>query len=66
MKLIGKTNYYDGYRVRTANIGQCNCGEEFPLICSPTLYACQCPKCGSWYNNVGQELKNPDEWLEDI
>lgn len=65
MELTGKTTYCDGYRNRTANVGKCKCGFEFPLICLPPLYACECPECGQWYNNVGQELKNPSEWEED-
>lgn len=65
MKLIGKTDYFDGYRNRTANIGKCDCGTEFPLICLPPLYACDCPECGKWYNTSGQELKNPNEWEID-
>lgn len=65
MKLTGKTEYFDGYRNRTANIGKCDCGCEFPLICLPPLYACDCPECGKWYNTSGQELKNPSEWEMD-
>ena len=66
MKLIGKTTYCDGYRNRTANIGKCDCGTEFPLICLPPLYACDCPGCGQYYNATGQRLKDPSEWEEDL
>lgn len=62
MKLVGKTEYFDGYRTRTANIGKCDCGTEFPLICMPPAYACDCPNCGQWYNAGGQELKDISEW----
>ena len=27
--------------------------------------ACQCPKCGRWYNLFGQELLPPEMWEED-
>jgi hypothetical protein len=41
--------------------GTCNCGEEVALI-NEYLGACQCPKCGQWYNLFGQELLPPEEW----
>jgi hypothetical protein len=28
--------------------------------------ACQCPKCGQWYNIYGQHLRPPEEWIEDL
>lgn len=66
MEIIGKTNYFDGFRNRTANIIRCDCGCEFPLICMPPLYACDCPECGQYYNAVGQKLKAPSEWETDF
>lgn len=46
-------------------IAQCHCGEKFELY-DEYMGACDCPKCGQWYNLFGQELKNPYEWEEDI
>ena len=66
MEIIGKTNYFDGFRNRTANIIRCDCGCEFPLICMPPLYACECPECEQYYNAVGQKLKDPSEWENDF
>lgn len=45
-------------------IGQCDCGEKFE-IWSQYMGACQCPKCGKWYNLFGQELLPPDQWDKD-
>ena len=66
MTLNGKTTYFDGYRNRTANVGKCECGTEFALICMAPAYACECPNCEQWYNNVGQKLKNPCEWEQEF
>lgn len=27
--------------------------------------ACQCPKCGKWYNIFGQALLDPEFWEDD-
>lgn len=43
---------------------KCSCGEIFELE-NQYLGACECPKCGQWYNLFGQMLKNPDKWEED-
>lgn len=44
---------------------QCDhCKEEFDLI-DEYMGACQCPKCGQWYNLFGQELLPPDQWGMD-
>lgn len=43
--------------------GTCDCGEDVVLI-DEYYGACQCPKCGKWYNLFGQELRDPDEWEE--
>ena len=40
---------------------QCECKETFELV-NMHWGACQCPKCGRWYNLFGQELKSPDLW----
>ena len=43
-------------------IAKCShCGNEFELW-DEYLGACECPKCGQWYNLFGQELKNPNNW----
>lgn len=65
-EIIGKTEYCDGYRNRTANVIRCDCGVEFPLICMPPYYACDCFNCGQYYNAVGQKLRDPDEWEEPL
>jgi len=44
--------------------GTCRCGETVYLH-DQYLAACQCPKCGRWYNLFGQELLPPEEWEED-
>ena len=43
---------------------QCSCNEIFELQ-NQYLGACECPKCGQWYNFFGQTLKNPDRWEEN-
>lgn len=54
--------HIDRYRHRET--GRCSCGEAFELE-NQYLGACQCPKCGKWYNLFGQELLPPDQWGED-
>lgn len=49
------------YTYRENNTGTCHCGEEIELY-NEYLGACECPKCGRWYNLWGQELNNPDTW----
>ena len=41
--------------------GTCGCGEVVSLV-NEYMGACQCPKCGQWYNLSGQELLPPEEW----
>ena len=41
--------------------GTCHCGERVELY-DEYMGACQCQKCGQWYNLFGQELLPPDEW----
>ena len=43
--------------------GTCSCGEEIELV-NEYMGACQCPKCGQWYNLFGQELLPPAKWEE--
>lgn len=45
--------------------GTCRCGEEIELYGS-YYGACECPHCGQWYNLFGQELKDPDQWDEEM
>ena len=47
-------------KVRTVATGVCKCGLEIPLT-DKYKGACQCPKCGQWYNVLGQELPTPSE-----
>ena len=43
--------------------GTCRCGEDITLV-NEYQGACQCPKCGQWYNLFGQELIDPEYWEE--
>ena len=44
--------------------GICTCGEEVSLW-DQYYGACECPKCGRWYNLFGQELVPPGQWETD-
>lgn len=44
--------------------GDCICGEHIQLW-DQYHGACDCPKCGRWYNLFGQSLINPEYWEED-
>ena len=44
--------------------GTCRCGETVYLV-DQYLGACECPRCGQWYNLFGQELIAPEMWEED-
>lgn len=48
-------------RWRENNTGTCHCGQKIELY-NEYLGACECPKCGQWYNIWGQELNNPETW----
>ena len=41
--------------------GTCICGEKVELW-DQYMGACECPKCGRWYNLFGQELIKPEYW----
>lgn len=41
--------------------GTCRCGESIELW-DQYQGACECPKCGRWYNLFGQELLKPEYW----
>jgi len=43
--------------------GTCSCGETVELV-DEYMGACQCGKCGQWYNMFGQELLPPSMWEE--
>ena len=49
---------------REPDTGVCSCGQKVDLI-EEYYGACQCPKCGKWYNLFGQELLPPEAWEED-
>jgi len=44
--------------------GTCHCGIRFKLH-DEYMGACECPKCGQWYNLFGQELINPKYWEDE-
>lgn len=44
--------------------GTCACGTEVELY-DQYYGACQCPKCGRWYNLFGQSLLPPEQWERD-
>ena len=44
--------------------GTCICGETVTLE-NQYYGACQCPKCGRWYNLFGQSLLPPEQWHMD-
>lgn len=50
-------------RYTEPNTGECECGEVIELY-NQYLGACECPKCGRWYNIWGQELNPPHTWSD--
>ena len=50
--------------IKEPDYGICDCGERIELI-NQYMGACQCPKCGQWYNLFGQELLPPEKWELD-
>lgn len=45
--------------------GTCECGEQ--VVLEEQYYgACECPKCGRWYNLFGQAILPPDMWEEEL
>lgn len=52
-------------RVRNNARGTCACGNIVELF-DMYLGACQCEKCGQWYNLSGQMLVPPEQWEEDF
>lgn len=53
------------HRIRDEAHGICHCGEKVYLI-NEYYGACQCGKCGQWYNLFGQKILPPMEWGEDL
>ena len=51
-------------RFREPVKGLCSCGQWVELV-DEYYGACQCPKCGKWYNLFGQELVSPEYWEQD-
>lgn len=49
---------------REPDSGTCHCGERVYLV-NEYCGACQCPRCGQWYNLFGQELLPQEEWEMD-
>ena len=49
--------------VKDTPYGTCKCRERVHLF-NEYMGACQCPKCGQWYNLFGQELLPPEDWEE--
>lgn len=52
------------HRARNNARGVCSCGNEVELF---DMYygACQCDKCGQWYNLFGQTLLPPEQWEDN-
>ena len=50
--------------VKDEPYGTCHCGERVYLF-NEYMGACQCPRCGQWYNLFGEELLPPEDW-EDL
>lgn len=60
---FNKIHKYVRRYVEPAN-GICDCGARVYLT-NEYMGACQCPRCGQWYNLFGQELLPPEEWEDD-
>lgn len=63
LKIINDGVQKEKHTYTTNCIGLCSCGTEIELY-DQYLAACECPKCGQWYNLSGQELKKPEHWGE--
>lgn len=48
----------------TRSHGICSCGAEVELW-DQYYGACQCERCGQWYNLFGQSLLPPEQWEVD-
>ena len=52
------------WQARTNARGTCHCGNSVELY-DMYLGACQCEKCGQWYNMFGQMLVPPAYWEDN-
>ncbi|WP_027406137.1 hypothetical protein [Anaerovibrio sp. RM50] len=48
---------------KPSSYGTCHCGNTVYFE-NEYMGACQCDKCGQWYNLFGQELLPPEQWGE--
>ena len=48
---------------REPDEGICSCGNTV-VLANQYMGACQCEKCGRWYNLFGQSLLPPEYWEE--
>ena len=55
----------DRHSVKYNAHGTCECGNKV-VLWDQYYGACQCEKCGQWYNLFGQELLPPDLWEEEF
>ena len=62
LDLFNKIIEYE-HSIRDNAHGTCECGNEVELY-DEYYGACQCEKCGKWYNLFGQELNPPTYWEE--
>ena len=64
-KKFTRFNKLIGYECRTYDNahGTCDCGNKVELF-NEYMGACQCEKCGQWYNLFGQKLLPPTMWNE--
>ena len=62
-KTFAKVTKYVNHYTEPAH-GTCTCGTEVSLF-DQYYGACQCPKCGQWYNLFGQSLLPPEQWEMD-
>ena len=49
------------WRYKEPGKGKCKCGNTVVLV-NEYMGACQCDRCGQWYNLSGQELLDPEYW----
>ena len=61
----GPYNRTREYHVTKPAVGRCDCGCEVPLT-NQYMGACQCDRCGQWYNMFGQELLDPTCWEREV
>ena len=52
-------------RYREPAKGLCSCGQWVYLV-DEYMGACQCERCGKWYNLFGQELQSPEYWEDEV